>query len=108
MQQQHTEDLMKKGRGILIKISMVIFFMGVYGLIMNFIIYPIFIPDECYYHSHDTTNTVELLFDFPSYNGYHPVPSKLGYLLFSIFGLIAGSLLFRLPKSKENGITTVD
>jgi hypothetical protein len=108
MQLQNTKELMKKGKGILFKISMVILFMVVYGLIMNFIIYQIFIPDECYYHSHDTTTLIELLFDFPAYNGYHPVPSKLGYILFCIFGFIAGSLLFRLTKSKENGISTID
>jgi hypothetical protein len=108
MQLQHTKEPMKKGRGILVKISMVIFFMVVYGLVMNFIIYPIFIPDDCYYHNHDTTNTIELLFDFPAYNGYHPVPSKLGYLIFSVLGLIIGVLLSRLTKSKENGISAVD
>lgn len=92
----------KKGKGILFKFSMIILFMFIYGLIMNFIIYQIFIPDECYYHSHETTTTIEFLFDFPAYNGCHPVPSKLGYLLFSIFGFIVGSLTLRLIKSKES------
>lgn len=75
---------------------------------MNFMIYPIFIPDDCYYHIHETTKTIELLFDFPAYNGYHPVPSKLGYLLFCVLGLIVGVILARLTNPKEKGMRTVD
>ncbi len=99
---------MKKGIEMIIKISMVIFFMVAYGVIMNFIIYPIFIPDDCYYHNHDTTFTIEILFDFPAANGYHPSPTKLGYLLFGIFGFLVGTKVIRTVKSRRNGISTID
>lgn len=97
----NTQVTMTKKKEVLIKISMVILFMFGYGIIGNFIIYPIFIHDECYYHGHETTTTIELLFDFPAYNGYHPVISKLGYLLSASLGFFIGSLLFKFVKFKK-------
>jgi uncharacterized membrane protein YfcA len=62
----------------------------IFGMIGNHILYPHFIPDDCYYHNHDTGFLIEALFDFPSANGYHPVPTKLGYLLLGATGAYIG------------------
>ena len=63
----------------------------VYGLIGNYVLFPYFIHDECYFNNHDTGFLIETLFDFPAVNGYHPVPTKLGYLLFMIVGGYIGN-----------------
>jgi hypothetical protein len=72
--------------------------MTIYGLISNYILFPLFIPDDCYFHLHETPYLVEILFDFPAYSGFHPVPSKMGYLISGIVGLLIGRFInFRLP-----------
>jgi hypothetical protein len=65
-------------------------FIIIYFCFGNIILSTIFISDECYYHSNDVPFLINLLFDFPSSEGYHPVATKLGYLLFGIIGLIVG------------------
>ena len=87
---------------------MIILFMIIYGVIVNLIIYPILIPDYCYFHNHETSTTVELFFDFPAYEGFHPVPSKVGYLLVGTLGLILGLLFFKIINPKRNGASTND
>ena len=59
------------------------------------VIYPWLIPDYCYYDIHETTWLVDLFFDFPGYEGYHPVPSTLGYVL---FGGIGGFIGYKILK----------
>ena len=81
-------------------------FLLIYWVIGNFLLYPHFIPDECYYHIHPTNATIEILFDFPAVNGFHPVPTRWGYLLFGCTGAIIGWIWTRrkkaLPLSGKN------
>jgi hypothetical protein len=74
--------------------------MTMYGLVSHYILFPLFIPDDCYFHLHETPFLVEILFDFPGYNAYHPVPAKLGYLISGTAGLLIGRFItFRLTKA---------
>lgn len=60
----------------------------IYFILVHFVLYPILIPDECYYHSHDTPFIIDLLFDFPAHEGFHPVPSVIGYILSFGIGIV--------------------
>ena len=71
-------------------------------------IYPLFISDECYYHSNDTTFMIELLFDFPASNGYHPVPSRVGYIFAGIVGFVVGKQVVRYLDKKVNNEVTLN
>jgi hypothetical protein len=64
----------------------------------------LFIPDSCYYHNHQTPLYIELLFDFPSSEGYHPVASKFGYILAVLFGFFLGKIISKFTRrnSKKN------
>ncbi len=79
---------------------MTIVFILLYGIIGYKILEPIFIPDPCYYDVHKIPTLINILFDFPSYEGYHPVPSKWGFILFGIIGGISGSKLAEIYTKK--------
>ena len=70
-------------------IFIVIFFI-LYFFFGNFVLHDLFIKDECYYHNHETPFYIELLFDFQNVAGYHPVPTKFGYVLFGVIGYFIG------------------
>lgn len=61
----------------------------------------LFIPDSCYYHDHQTPLYIELLFDFPSSEGYHPVATKFGYLLAGFIGFILGKIVSKFSRSNR-------
>lgn len=61
----------------------------------------LFIPDSCYYHNHQTPLYIELLFDFPSSEGYHPVATKFGYLLAGFIGFILGKIVSKFSQRKR-------
>ncbi len=61
----------------------------------------LFIPDSCYYHNHQTPLYIELLFDFPSSEGYHPVATKFGYLLAGFIGFILGKIVSKFSRSNR-------
>jgi hypothetical protein len=75
---------------ILIKYGMIVLGMFSYFLIGNFVLFPLFISDECFYHSNEIPLYINILFDFPSVEGYHPVPTRFGYLIFGIIGYFVG------------------
>lgn len=52
-----------------------------------FILGNILIPDECYYETHASNWFIELMFDFPSWNGCHPFPSTFQFMLIILFGI---------------------
>lgn len=78
-----------------ILIGLTLLFMIIYFLIGNFIMIPIFIKDYCYYHSHEIPFHINLLFDFPPSEGFHPVPTKIGYLLFGGIGFVIGRIVVK-------------
>lgn len=55
--------------------------------ILSYFIELILIPDDCYYHEHETNWLIELLYDFPSWNGLHPYPSTFQFVLIFGFGI---------------------
>jgi hypothetical protein len=69
----------------------IISFLSIPGIIISYIlsffIEGIVIPDECYYESHDSNWLIELLYDFPSWNGYHPYPSTFQFVLIFLTGI---------------------
>ena len=74
----------------LLAITIIMAAMIVYWIAGNLILYPFMIPDPCYYDTREIPFLIELLFDFPSSEGYHPVPSRMGYLVFGVIGLFFG------------------
>ena len=78
---------------LIIKLGFSIFFLVLYYYIGQFVITPLFISDECFYHSQKAPWYINLLFDFPSYEGYHPVPSNWWYLIFGLIGFFIGQLV---------------
>lgn len=55
-------------------------------LVSLLIVWPILIPDDCYYHTHDKNLLIFLLYNFPSSEGGHSVPSLFNFLFFGLFG----------------------
>jgi hypothetical protein len=66
-----------------------------------------FISNACYYHDNPIPPLVDILFDFPSYAGYHPVPAKSGYLAFGAIGLVIATIIGRSQK-EGNGASSVN
>lgn len=99
---------MNKNNRVLFVVFMVIGFMVLYEIIGNYILLPIFIPDPCYYHIHETTPMIELLFDFSPGNGFHPSPAKLGYLLFAFFGFSVSTIWIRMNKRNRSKDEIID
>lgn len=64
-------------------------------LVSLLIVWPILIPDDCYYHTHDKNLLIFLLYNFPSSEGGHSVPSVFNFL---IFGLSGAFLAVKLTK----------
>ncbi len=93
--------LMRKNKYELI---FTLLFIAIYFIFGNIILTAIFISDECYYHSHEVPLLINMLFDFPSSEGYHPVASRLGYLLFGIIGFLIGRNKSK-RKNKKHTIT---
>ena len=56
-----------------------------------YLLWPLIIPDQCYYDIHETNWFIELFFNFPAYEGYHPVPSLFNLLLFGYLGGVGGN-----------------
>lgn len=76
-------------------VVLVIGFIILYRFIGYNILMPMYIPDYCYYHSHKPSTLVNILFDFPSAAGYHPVPTYWGYLIFGVIGGLLGRCINR-------------
>jgi hypothetical protein len=55
--------------------------------LLAFLIESILIPDECYYETHNSNWMIELFYDFPGWNGFHPYPSNFQFALMSILGI---------------------
>ena len=68
-----------------------IIFLSIPGIIISFILFfllqSILIPDECKYHVENIPWFIELMYDFPSWNGCHPWPSNFQYGLIFICGI---------------------
>lgn len=66
------------------KIIFLILF-SILGIIISyialFLIQLLLIPDECYYHQNNTNWFINLLYDFPSWNGCHAYPSTFQFVL---------------------------
>lgn len=65
---------------------------------MVFLEYIIF-PDPCYYHEHEPNFIISLLYDFPSWNGNHPVTSTAFMIFLECSGALAGWYIARLKIS---------
>lgn len=89
---------MTKGIRISLIVGIVIASMISYRFFNIIFLEPLLIPDHCYFDMHETTFLVEIFFDFPAYEGYHPVPSTIGYL---VFGLIGGFVGYKILKIKS-------
>jgi uncharacterized membrane protein YedE/YeeE len=72
------------------KIIFLILF-SILGIIISyialFLIQLLLIPDECYYHQNNTNWFINLLYDFPSWNGCHAYPSNFQFVLIFGFGI---------------------
>lgn len=75
-------------------------FLVLYFFFGNFILHDLFIKDECYYHSHEVPYYIELLFDFPSSEGYHPVATKFGYIIFGGIGFLLGGFVSKMSNKE--------
>lgn len=73
-----------------------------YFILVHFVLYPILIPDECYYHSHDTPILIDLLFDFPASEGFHPVPRVIGYILSVGIGIVLAQWWKKKQQSQKS------
>jgi hypothetical protein len=89
-------------KSLISKVSFTILFLVIYYFIGQFVLMPLFINDECYYHSHKAPWYIELLFDFPSSEGYHPIPSNLWYFVFGGIGFFIGKLVAKLNVIKTD------
>lgn len=73
-----------------------------YFLLYSLVIYPSLIPDECYFHTHKPSPTVELFFDFPPAENGHPVAKQIGLVLtFAFGGLLGWIMVFFASKRKK-------
>jgi hypothetical protein len=68
-----------------------LFIFSIVGTIISFLFFSIIgsmlIPDDCYYHQNDTNWLIDLLYDFPGWNGFHPSPSNFQFVLIFGFGI---------------------
>ncbi|RYE52165.1 MAG: hypothetical protein EOP48_17035 [Sphingobacteriales bacterium] len=69
-------------KGVFIAIGTAVIFLLNYCVFENLII-----PDPCYYHNRDTGILFELFFDTPSFNGGHPFPSKVNFIVTMAAGI---------------------
>ena len=88
-------------------IGVTLIFLIIYFLFGNIIMNGIFIKDDCYYHSHEIPLHINLLFDFPASEGFHPVPAKIGYLIFGVIGFGVGSLMVKKKITKRENYPTI-
>lgn len=58
-----------------------------------FVLDPIFIPDPCYYHTHEITIWIDLFYEINAGEGFHPYPNLVYIGLFSIIGMLLGYML---------------
>jgi hypothetical protein len=69
----------------------IIVILSIPGIVISYIIFYLFesilISDECKYHSEDASWFIELMYDFPSWNGCHPWPSNFQFGLIFTFGI---------------------
>ena len=66
----------------------------------NYFIFLCFVlPNAHNYNTGDSNSVIELLYDFPSSNGYGPEPSMLNIALTFIIGTLIGFFAFRLINS---------
>lgn len=59
------------------------------------VVWPLLIPDDCYYHTNEPNSLIKLLYNFPSSEGGHSIPSVFNFLL---FGLSGAYLAIKLTK----------
>ncbi|MDP2175217.1 MAG: hypothetical protein Q8K70_04830 [Bacteroidota bacterium] len=85
-------------KSLIFKLLFTFSFMVLYYLIGQYVLMPLFINDEYYYHFHKVPWYIELLFDFQE---SHPVPTILGYFVFGAIGFYIGKLV-----AKGSVITT--
>ena len=79
-----------------------------FSIVFHYIITPILIPDECYYHSQETSILIDLLYDFPAIEGFHPVPSLMGYFVFSTIGFCTWIFIIRTRNKKNKTVHSKD
>lgn len=61
------------------------------GIIISFLIFfllgSVIFSDECYHESSKMDWFIELMYDFPSWNGMHETPSTFQYVLIVVVGI---------------------
>lgn len=55
-----------------------------------FIVYPILIPDPCYYHAHKMNAVMKLLYSISTFDNFHPFPSVFNFGFTIVVGLYIG------------------
>lgn len=75
-------------------LGIVMAFIANYFILLCFIL-----PNAYHYNTGDSNSVIELLYDFPSSNGYEPEPSMLNMALTFIVGTLIGFFTFRLINS---------
>ncbi|MES2848819.1 MAG: hypothetical protein V4685_07160 [Bacteroidota bacterium] len=64
------------------------------------LLYPLIIPDPCYYHSRETTFVFDMFYSMDSADGDHPFPTTFN-LFFTLFiGGVSGFLLLGFIRKK--------
>lgn len=63
--------------------------------IYKHILDPVFIPDYCYFHTHETPWITYILYDFLGVNNGHPSASNLILLLFVFMFNVLGFLVLK-------------
>ncbi|WP_299442293.1 hypothetical protein [uncultured Aquimarina sp.] len=67
------------------------------ALLLNyFVVEKILIPDPCYYHINKISKLMNLLYDFPTYAGGHPVPSLFNLIFATFLGGTIGLMVYKL------------
>ena len=60
-----------------------------------FVVEKLLIPDPCYYHNRETGILFKIFFDTPTFNGGHPFPTAVNFLVTLIVGLLTGWVIYR-------------
>jgi ribose/xylose/arabinose/galactoside ABC-type transport system permease subunit len=83
---------------------------AILALLLNvFVLEKIVIPDPCYYHSHDTSKSFDLFYEFKAIDGGHPSPTWLNLIVTILIGALTGLILgarFSKKRHKQKGNAT--
>jgi hypothetical protein len=71
-------------------------------IILNILLNIIIIPDECYYHTHDTNFVFDLFFNTSSATNGHPEPTFFNLIFTIVLGLYIGRLGVRFFYKENN------